>query len=66
VGLDSGLCLQGHTKWDVYFSTFVGVYQDDNIFGVVVRDKSFYSRSTISFGFPFCFLLCLMLLVCLE
>jgi len=30
VGLDSGLCLQGHTKWVGDFSTFVGVYKDDN------------------------------------
>jgi hypothetical protein len=40
VGLDLGLCLQGHTKWVGDFSTFVGVYKDDNIFGVVVGDKS--------------------------
>jgi hypothetical protein len=30
VGLDSGLCLQGHTMWVGDFSTFVGVYWDDN------------------------------------
>jgi hypothetical protein len=30
VGLDLGLCLQGHTKWVGDFSTFVGVYKDGN------------------------------------
>jgi hypothetical protein len=30
VGLDLGLCLQGHTKWVGDFSTLVGVYKDDN------------------------------------
>ena len=28
VGLDLGLCLQGHTKWVGDFSTLVGVYKD--------------------------------------
>jgi hypothetical protein len=40
VGPDLGLCLQGHTKWVRDLSTFVGVYKDGNIFGVVVGDKS--------------------------
>jgi hypothetical protein len=31
VGLDSGLCLQGHTKWVGDFSKFVGVYKDSNM-----------------------------------
>jgi hypothetical protein len=31
MGLDSGLCLQGHSKWVGDFSTFVGVYKDDNM-----------------------------------
>jgi hypothetical protein len=31
MGLDLGLCLQGHTKWVGDFSTIVGVYKDDNI-----------------------------------
>jgi hypothetical protein len=30
VGLDLGLCLQGHTKWVGDFSTLLGVYKDDN------------------------------------
>jgi hypothetical protein len=30
LGLDLGLCLQGHTKWVGDFSTLVGVYKDDN------------------------------------
>jgi hypothetical protein len=30
VGLDLGLCLQGHTKWVGDFSTFVGVYKNGN------------------------------------
>jgi hypothetical protein len=30
VGLDLSLCLQGHTKRVGDFSTFVGVYKDDN------------------------------------
>jgi hypothetical protein len=30
MGLDLGLCLQGHTKWVEDFSTLVGVYKDDN------------------------------------
>jgi hypothetical protein len=30
VGLDLGLCLQGHIKWVGDFSTLVGVYKDDN------------------------------------
>jgi hypothetical protein len=30
MGLDSALCLQGHTKWVGDFSMFVGVYKDDN------------------------------------
>ena len=38
--LNSGLCLQGHTKWVGDFSTLVGVYKDGNIFGIVVEDKS--------------------------
>jgi hypothetical protein len=40
VGLDLGLCLQGHTKWVGGFSTLVGVYKDDNIFGAAAGDKS--------------------------
>ena len=55
MGLDLGLCLQGHTKWVGDFSMLAGVYKDGNIFGTVARDKSFYSWSMISFGFPFCF-----------
>jgi hypothetical protein len=31
VGLDLGLCLQGHTKWVGDFSTLVGVYKDGNV-----------------------------------
>jgi hypothetical protein len=31
MGLDLGLCLQGHTKWVGDFSTLVGVYKDDNM-----------------------------------
>jgi hypothetical protein len=31
VGLDLGLCLQGHIKWVGDFSTLVGVYKDDNV-----------------------------------
>jgi hypothetical protein len=40
VGLDLGLCLQGHTKWIGNFSTFVGVYKDGNtpIIGFGVRE----------------------------
>jgi hypothetical protein len=38
--LDSSLCLQGHTKWVGDFSTIVGVYEDGNIFGTDVGDKS--------------------------
>jgi hypothetical protein len=38
---DLGLCLQGHTKWVGDFSTLVGVYKDDDIFGVVAGEKSF-------------------------
>ena len=30
MGLDSDLCLQGHTKWVGDFSTLVGVYKDGN------------------------------------
>jgi hypothetical protein len=30
VGLDLGLCLQGHTKWVGDFSTLVVVYKDGN------------------------------------
>jgi hypothetical protein len=40
VGLDLGLCLQGHTKWVGDFSMLIGVYKDGNIFGAVVGDKS--------------------------
>jgi hypothetical protein len=32
MGLDLGLCLQGHTKWVRDFSTLVGVYKDGNIY----------------------------------
>jgi hypothetical protein len=30
VGLDLGLCLQGHTKWVGDFSTLTCVYKDGN------------------------------------
>jgi hypothetical protein len=42
VGLDLGLCLQGHTKWVGDFSTLVGVYKDDNMedtFGILKRSS---------------------------
>jgi hypothetical protein len=38
VGLDLGLCLQGHTKWVGDFSTFVGVYKDGKGYGVFLVD----------------------------
>jgi hypothetical protein len=45
VGLDLGLCLQGHNKWVGDFSTLVGVYKDDNKF---LRDWPPLSEITLA------------------
>jgi hypothetical protein len=40
MGLDLGLCLQGHTKWVGDFCMFVGLYKDSNILGAIAGVKS--------------------------
>jgi hypothetical protein len=48
MGLDLGLCLQGHTKWVGDFSMLVGVYKDGN------RGDSDRATSLLRQSWPTC------------